>query len=232
MRTMELTAANQDLEAFGYSVSHDLRSPLRLISGFAKILDRNLAGRLDDDERTLFDEIMKNTSRMSDLIDELLKFSRIGRIEVVKNDTDMNNLVNDIITVEKFRETFPRAQITIRALENVPCDAGLIGQVWVNLISNALKYSCKKEEPLVEITCSENEGMLVYSVKDNGAGFDMQYVHKLFNPFQRLHLADDFEGVGVGLSLASRIISKHGGKIRAEGKVNEGAVFHFELPRG
>jgi len=224
----ELKNINKELEAFSYSVSHDLRAPLRAVSGYASILREDYGPQLDEDGLRIIECINDNTAKMGTLIDELLAFSRLGRKEIQKTEIDIYEMVRGVVTdVNKSVEH--GAEIKIDELHKVKADYVLLKQAMYNLISNAVKYSAKKENPVVEISSKEHNGEVIISVKDNGAGFDMRYANKLFGVFQRLHSQEDFEGTGVGLAIVQRIINKHGGKVWAEGKVNEGATFHFSI---
>ncbi len=225
----ELLAVNKELEAFSYSVSHDLRAPLRAVTGFARILEEDYARVLDVEGKRLLDIISKNAERMGILIDDLLSFSRLGRQELQKNEVDMNELVNNVIA-DLDEATRRSTIINVSMLPHVKCDPALMKQVIINLISNAIKYSGKSEHPEVEISSSCTGDEVVFSVKDNGVGFDMRYVDKLFGVFQRLHSDHEFHGTGVGLAIVQRIIHKHNGRVWAEGKVNEGARLYFSLP--
>ncbi len=223
----ELIRINQELESFSYSVSHDLRAPLRAISGFARLLKEGYDDKLDEEGKRILGIIGNNGIKMGKLIDDLLAFSRLGRKELEKRPVDMNELVaNVIIDIEKTVKH--NAEIIIDELEEVKTEETLMHQVWCNLITNAIKYSSKREKPVIEVGhfIDGNEGC-VYYVKDNGVGFDMSYYDKLFGVFQRLHSAEDFEGTGIGLAIVHRIITKHGGKIWAEGKPEGGATFYF-----
>jgi len=226
----QLQAVNTELEAFSYSVSHDLRTPLRAINGYAQMLSEDYSPKLDEEAKRLIDNIKHNTTKMGMLIDDLLAFSRLGRKEIQKSNIDMNELTKEVL-VGINKSIAHSAEIKIGKLHSAKADYSLLYQVMLNLISNAVKYSSKKEHPLVEIFSEEKNGEIIFSVKDNGVGFDMRFVNKLFGIFQRLHKSKDFEGTGVGLAIVQRIISKHGGKVSAEGKVNEGAVFNFSLTK-
>jgi len=228
-RTGELEAANKELESFSYSVSHDLRAPLRVINGFSKLLVRKYGDKLDEDGKENLDAIMANAVHMGNLIDDLLSFSRLGRAELKKNTLDMNDMVRSAID-EVRSSDHNSAEIRLHDLKSAKADPVLLKQVWVNLLSNAAKYSRKREKPIIEIGTLGENGSTTYYVKDNGAGFDMEHYGKLFGVFQRLHKVTEYEGTGVGLALTQRIINRHGGKIWAEAKVNEGATFYFTLP--
>ena len=224
----ELKNANKELDAFTYSVSHDLRAPLRSINGYAQMLDEDYGPKLDIEGKRIIKTICDNAINMGMLIDELLGFSQLGRKEVQLRKINMNELVESVF-IDMDKSFTHKAEIKIGKLYEVEADFGLLRQVMFNLISNALKYSSKKEQPIIEVFSEEKNGDIVFSLKDNGAGFDMKYYDKLFGVFQRLHKQKEFEGVGVGLAIVERIISKHGGKVWAEGKVNEGAQFNFSL---
>lgn len=228
-RTIELENSNKELEAFSYSVSHDLRAPLRIIHGYSEILTSDYAATLDDEGRRMLNIISQNANKMGLLIDNLLNLSRLGRKQLLVHDVDMNTLVHNILKdQDKFVSHL--SHISVDDLDNTHCDSSLIRQVWINLISNAIKYSSKKQIPRIHISSKKHDDEIIYCVKDNGVGFDMKYADKLFGVFQRLHNMDEFEGTGVGLALVHRIISKHGGKVWAEAEVDKGASFCFSLP--
>lgn len=229
-RTSQLEEANRDLESFSYSVSHDLRSPLRSVSGFTKILVDEYGDRLDAEGIRLCGIITSSTAKMGELIDDLLNFSRLGRSTITPGKLNMNELVavvyNDITNdIEK-----SRIRIEIKNLPEINADAGLMKVVWNNLLSNAVKYSSKSLQPAITVDSERSDGMITYSVEDNGAGFDMRYYNKLFGVFQRLHSEDEFEGNGVGLAIVHRIIKRHNGKVWAEGNPGKGAKFFISLP--
>jgi PAS domain S-box-containing protein len=228
-RTAQLAAINKELEAFTYSVSHDLKSPLRIITGYADMLEEDLAGKLGNEGNRLIQVIIGNAERMSQLIDDLLDLSRLSRQQLNKHQVNMNDLVQSVINEQKLLYKHP-FNITSDPLLPASCDSRLLRQVWVNLLSNAIKYSSRMEQPVISIGSYEQGSELVYFVKDNGVGFDMEYAGRLFGVFQRLHKKTDFEGTGVGLALVQRIILKHGGRVWAEAAVNKGAVFYFSLP--
>lgn len=229
-RTAQLQVANKELEAFSYSVSHDLRAPLRAVIGYSTILEEDYEGKLDAEAMRLTSVIKKNTLKMAQLIDDLLAFSRVGRYDLEKTTVNTTAMVREVIA--EVMASYERVTIKwlIGSLPPVKADTNTIRQVWINLVSNAVKYSAKKQEPIIEIGSYIKEGRIVFFVKDNGAGFDQQYSHKLFKVFQRLHSADEFEGTGVGLALVEKIVSKHMGKVWAESVVNNGAAFYFSLP--
>jgi PAS domain S-box-containing protein len=220
---------NKELEAFSYSISHDLRAPLRAINGYAQILEEDHAKIMDEDARRLLESIKANATKMGHLIDELLSFSRLGRKEIVKSKVDMTELIEGIM--RELSAAYPyRAKLKFDHLIPVKADFGLMHQVLSNLLLNALKYSSKKENPQIEIHSRQEGGHVIYDIKDNGAGFNMQYSDKLFGVFQRLHRPDEFEGVGVGLAIVKRIINRHRGQIWAIGDTGVGATFSFSLP--
>ena len=227
----QLEGANVELESFSYSVSHDLRAPLRAIIGYAKILEENYGLHLDKEANRLINNIINNAKKMGQLIDDLLTFSRLGRKELVKITIPMHELVTNICQELKNEQGHRDIEFLIGSLLPIQADHVAIKQVWLNLVSNALKYSNKKDKTIIEIDSEIIGDEIIYSVKDNGAGFDMRYVNKLFCVFQRLHSDEEFEGTGVGLAIVQRIICKHGGRVWAESKVNEGATFFFTLTK-
>lgn len=229
-RTEALALANKELEAFTYSVSHDLRAPLRIIDGFADILVTDYADKLDAEGNRVLGVIMSNARRMGQLIDDLLKLSHLGRKEIDTTTVNMNSLVKSALDEQLPLYNHPQLNITSDLLLSAVCDSHLILQVWNNLLSNALKYSGKQADPRIHISSYKSGNKIVYSVKDNGVGFDMLYVHKLFGIFQRLHKITEFEGTGVGLALVQRIITKHKGDVWAESEIGKGATFFFSLP--
>jgi PAS domain S-box-containing protein len=228
-RTEELKKSNEELEAFSYSVSHDLRAPLRAISGYAGMLEEDYNSILDNEGKRQLGEIKNNAKRMGMLIDDLLNFSRLGRKEVEKSLVDMNNLARFAID-EVGLANNNQVKFNIEKLPPVMADYTLMQNVMINLISNAVKYSSKNNSPVVAINAQTGNNQITYCVSDNGVGFDMEYVHKLFGVFQRLHGNDEFPGTGVGLAIVQRIIQKHKGSVWAEGKIGEGASFYFALP--
>jgi PAS domain S-box-containing protein len=229
-RTAQLESANKELEAFSYSVSHDLRTPLRAIDGFSKILLDGYSDKLDDEGRRLLNVVRDNTRRMGQLIDDMLKFSRTGRVELSFTEIDLEQLVRSVY--EELKPTVPndRLQLEIGRLPSMQGDSAMMRQVFVNLISNAVKFSRDREVPRIEIGAEIKDGETVYHVKDNGVGFDMRYAEKLFGVFQRLHSMSEFEGTGIGLAIVKRIVARHGGRVWAEGRVGEGAAFYFAIP--
>jgi PAS domain S-box-containing protein len=229
-RTQELEETNKELESFSYSISHDLRSPLRAINGFTQILLEDYSDVMDEDAKDVMNDIIHNAKRMGELIDDLLEFSRLGKQGLTKGNQNMSELVRIVIGELKVLEKGREVEFDVKPLEMVKGDRMMLKQVMVNLVSNALKYSSKKQKSVIEIGCYKENGSQIYFVKDNGVGFDMAYYDKLFGVFQRLHSQGEFEGTGVGLAIVQRIIAKHGGKVWAEGKVNEGATFYISLP--
>jgi PAS domain S-box-containing protein len=230
-RTVQLEAANQELESFSYSVSHDLRAPLRAIDGFSRILLKDHGDRLDAEGQRLLEIIRVNTRDMGQLIDDLLAFSRLGRREMQVADLDMGTLVQDVVRELQDTPGDRTVRWDLQPLPGSRADRALIHQVWVNLLGNALKFTRPRESAVIEVGCRSAAHEEVYYVKDNGVGFDMQYAPKLFGVFQRLHRYEEFEGTGVGLALVQRIVQRHGGRVWAEGQVNGGATFYFSLPR-
>lgn len=230
-RTAQLEAANKELEAFTYSVSHDLRAPLRAIGGYARILSEDFGPLLDDEGKRVCSVIIESAQNMGRLIDDLLAFSRIGRTEIRFSSFDMTALVKSIFLELTHSNERDRIDFQVAPLAPTKGDPALLRQVWVNLLSNAIKFSSRKERAVIAVSAEEKEGMIVYSTRDNGAGFDMQYANKLFGVFQRLHGARDFEGTGVGLAIVQRIVQRHGGRVWAEGKPEIGATFYFTLPK-
>lgn len=227
----ETKLLNQELEAFAYSVSHDLRAPLRSINGYTQILKDDFSEKVDAEGKRVINVIVNNAKKMGQLIDDLLNFSRTGRKEIVKATVNMTDYVepilNELVASEKKRQI----KVDMQPLGTSTVDVNLIRQVWTNLLSNAIKYTRKKEIAHITIGSYDNPDETVYYVKDNGVGFDMQYVGKLFGVFQRLHKPEDFEGTGVGLALSKRIIDRHKGRIWAVAKENGGAEFYFSIPK-
>lgn len=236
-RTKELTLANdelkkaqEELEAFSYSVSHDLRAPIRAINGYTQILIEDHIDAIDDDGKNVLNGIIKNSNKMGVLIDDLLAFSKLGRKQVSAVNINMKTLVTGVIsdlTIEKDENT-PLFEIDDLAPANG--DPSLIKQVWINLISNAIKYSKYKSETRIKITSTSKNDKIIYSIKDWGAGFDMEYYDKLFGVFQRLHSQDEFSGTGIGLAIVQKIVNRHHGTVWAESKLDAGAKFYFSLP--
>lgn len=229
-KTAELEAAVKELESFSYSVSHDLRAPLRAINGFAQVLAEDYLEQIDAEGKVFLEEIISNSRKMGQLIDNLLEFSRVGKQAVTMYTVDVGQLVSDVLT--ELKQLEPNRQITIRVQKLAKCqgDRNMLKQVFINLLSNAFKYTSKKQEAIVEIGSYTEDSNQVYYIKDNGAGFDMRYYDKLFGVFQRLHSSNEFDGTGVGLAIVQKIIAKHGGKVWAEATVNKGACFYISLP--
>ena len=229
-RTSELKEANKGMESFSYSVSHDLRTPLRVINGYSGLLFKKYGENMNEEAVEFIKAIRENANHMGHLIDDLLNLSRLGRQEMSKTSVNMNDIVSEAVSELRAEDaTGTKAEIVIKDIKETMADAGLIKQAWLNIISNAIKYSKKKSRPRIEIGSMEKENNIIYYVKDNGAGFDMAHSDKLFGPFQRLHDKTEFEGTGVGLAIVHQIIIKHGGRIWAEGKVDKGATFYFTL---
>jgi PAS domain S-box-containing protein len=230
-RAAQLEATNKELESFSYSVSHDLRSPLRAIDGFSLMLQEDYAALLDDEGKRLLQVIQDNSRKMAELIDDLLAFSKLGRQPIKAAEVDMTALAEEAFEEVRANINHVPARIVMAQLPPARGDRALLRQVWVNLLSNALKYSGTREQALIEVTGRLNGTQTIYTVKDNGVGFDMQYYAKLFGVFQRLHSAEEFPGTGVGLAIVQRVVTRHGGRVWAEGKLHEGATFHFSLPK-
>ena len=231
-RTAQLEAANKELETFSYSVSHDLRAPLRAIDGFSRILQDSYDEQLDAEGKRLLNVVRDNTHKMGQLIDDILAFSRSGRVELNFSRIDMEKLTHEVI--EELRTSVGvdenKVQIEIEPIPPCSGDRAMMHQVMVNLLSNAIKFSGLKNPATIKVGGSLQRAEAVYFVRDNGAGFDMQYADKLFGLFQRLHAVDEFEGTGIGLAIVKRIVTRHGGRVWAEGKLNEGATIYFALP--
>jgi PAS domain S-box-containing protein len=231
-RSTELEAINKELEAFAYSVSHDLRAPLRHMAGYTELLQKRASSGLDEKSNHYIAMMLESAKRMGNLIDDLLAFSRIGRAETQNTLVNLGQLVREALT-EVRHDTEGRDIIwKIGTLPDFYGDRSMLRLVLVNLITNAIKFTRTRPQAEIEIGCAEGNGNeLVVSVRDNGVGFDMKYVNKLFGVFQRLHPSDEFEGTGIGLATVQRIINRHGGKVWAEGAVDAGATFYFSAPR-
>jgi len=236
-RTVELEAANRDLsvanrelEAFGDSVSHDLRAPLRTIDGLLRVVQEDFGVGFPPEAHRHIEAISAQAARMSALIEDLLRLSRLGREPLQKQAVDIRALVLEVVGELRAAEEARQLDITVADLPAAQADPSLLRQVWVNLVANALKFTRRRERALIEIGAGARDGQKLYSIRDNGAGFDPRRAERLFGIFQRLHAAKDFEGTGVGLSIARRIIERHGGSIWAEGEPDKGAAFHFTLP--
>jgi light-regulated signal transduction histidine kinase (bacteriophytochrome) len=231
-RTAQLEVANKELEAFSYSVSHDLRAPLRAIDGFSRILLEEYAEPLPHDARDYLNSVRANAQQMGWLVDDLLAFARLGRQPIKKQPLDPVKLVRQCLDELRGEQDGRRVEIVVGDLP--PCDAEpvLLKQVWTNLLSNAIKYTRGREVATIEVGCRVDGGPAgerTYFVRDNGVGFDMRYVDKLFGVFQRLHRAEDYKGTGVGLAIVQRIIHRHGGRVWAEAQPGQGATFSFTL---
>lgn len=229
-RTQDLENSNKALEAFSHSVSHDLRAPLRAINGFSQLLVQKYQDVLDNEASRLVKIVVENTNRMDQLINGLLKISKVSSLEIKKNTIDMNAMVCSVIAENVSKEDKDRITFIIPSLIEGFGDHVLIRQVWVNLLENAIKFSRKKEKPVIKLSSYPENNQIIYQIKDNGAGFNSAYQNKLYTIFQRLHSEEEFQGTGVGLALIHRIIQKHGGKVWAEGEEGQGATFYFSLP--
>jgi two-component system, sensor histidine kinase and response regulator len=226
----DLVTANADLETFGYSVSHDLRAPLRHILGYAGFLEASAGSKLNEQERGHLETIKKAAQRMAQLIDDLLAFARIGQAEMRKTQVGMDALLQE--TLDQLQPDLANRNVIwdVHPLPQVLGDINLLRQVWVNLVANAVKYTRQRDPANIGIHAVVQDNEVVFQVRDNGAGFDMNYADKLFGVFQRLHLESQFEGTGIGLANVRRIVQRHGGRTWAEGKEGEGATFYFSLP--
>jgi signal transduction histidine kinase len=230
-RATELEATNKELESFAYSVSHDLRAPLRHVVGFSELLQKQASSSLDDKSHRYMRTILESAKRMGNLIDDLLAFSRIGRAETRQTKVDLEQLVKEVVA-EIGQDTRGRdIAWKIGALPVCYGDRSMLRLVVVNLVANAVKFTRARRPAEIEVGSVDNKTEVEVFVKDNGAGFDMQYVDKLFGVFQRLHLREEFEGTGIGLATVQRIIHRHGGNVRGEGAVEQGATFYFSLPK-
>ncbi len=230
-RTEELAAANRELESFSYSVSHDLRTPLRAIDGFSGILLDDYADKLDEEGVRLLKVVRDNTVRMGQLIDDMLNFSRTGRLALTFSKIDMETLAHTVYDELQPFVSGANLHVEIESLPPAEGDSAMLRQVFVNLLSNAIKFSRAKETAEIKVGAFSAGNETVYYVKDNGAGFDMQYANKLFGVFQRLHGVTEFEGTGIGLAIVKRIVNRHGGRVWAEGEIGKGATFYFSIPR-
>ena len=231
-RTIELEAVNKELEAFAYSISHDLRAPLRHMAGYAELLQKNASSSLDEKSRRYMTMILEAAKRMGDLIDDLLAFSRIGRAETNKTVVSLEQLVKEALNEVRPETDGRDIDWKIGALPNLYGDRSMLRLALVNLVSNAVKFSRKRQQPEIELGCVDGkENEIVVFIRDNGVGFDMKYVNKLFGVFQRLHRAEEFEGTGIGLATVQRIIHRHGGRVWADGLVDRGATFYFSVPK-
>jgi signal transduction histidine kinase len=230
-RTAELEAVNKELGSFSYSVSHDLRAPIRAINGYTRILLEDYGEKLDAEGNKVLHAIINNSKKMGELIDDLLAFSKLGRKQVTFSEIFMNELVQSVRDELTFDDGDNIPMFDVQILPSAKGDKSLIRQVWINLISNAVKYSRHKPSTKIEIGAYEQDKMVVYCVKDSGAGFDMQYYDKLFGVFQRLHSQEEFEGTGIGLAIVHKIVDRHRGTVWAESVLDEGTSFYFSLPK-
>jgi PAS domain S-box-containing protein len=228
-RTVELTAANKELESFTYSVAHDLRAPLRHIDAFSKILGEDCAESLPPEAQHYLNNIRHSTAKMSQLVDDLLNLARVGRQELRRQPTPLGALVNEVLADLKEETAGRTLEWHIQPLPAIECDPGLMKQVFANLLSNAVKYTRPRSVAVIEVGCRKMSGDSAVFVRDNGVGFNMKYADKLFGVFQRFHRAEEFEGTGVGLATVDRIVRKHGGHIWAEAAVDQGATFYFTV---
>jgi light-regulated signal transduction histidine kinase (bacteriophytochrome) len=228
-RTEQVEAINKELEAFTYSVSHDLRAPLRGMSGFARVLEEDYGDRLDDDGRRYLEIIKSNAAQMGRLIDDLLSLSRLGRQPLKAATISLDELAQDAFREASADDKNRSIEFTIDPLPKPTGDANLIKQVLINLLSNAVKFTRNAAPARIHVGSTSQNGDVVYFVQDNGAGFDMRYANKLFGVFQRLHGPEEFAGTGVGLAIVKRIVERHGGRIWAEGEPGKGATFYFTL---
>lgn len=230
-QTEQLESANKELEAFSYSVSHDLRAPLRAIDGYTRILVEDYEAHLDAEGKRICSVISGEARRLGQLIDDLLAFSRLGRKEMYTSKVDMKALAISVFDELIKGENEERIDFQIAKLPAVKADPSLMRQVWTNLLANAIKFTSRKERAVIKLGTRQSKDEYIYYVSDTGAGFDMEYVDKLFGVFQRLHSESEFEGTGVGLAIVQRIIRRHGGRVWAEGESEKGATFYFALPR-
>lgn len=235
-QTAELAAAYRDLESFSYSVSHDLRSPLRAIRGFADLFVEEFGAAVPEEGRRQLDHVVAGAARMDQLIEDLLKFCRFSRTPLIRREVDLGSMVRRILAELQARETHRAVTVDMGELPPVEGDASLLEQVLINLLSNAFKFTRHKSDACVSVGSfaapkADGSGALerIYFVRDNGAGFDMKHAGKLFGVFQRLHSQEQFEGTGVGLSIVQRVVQRHGGRIWAESALGQGAAFYFVL---
>jgi light-regulated signal transduction histidine kinase (bacteriophytochrome) len=230
-RTVELEATNKELESFSYSISHDLRAPLRAIDGYSRMVEEDYGDKFDGEGKRMLSIVREEALKMGHLIDDLLAFSKLSRKSLDETqDIDMTAMAKNVAQEILRDQNAERVRLDIWPLPPAKGDGALLRQVWVNLISNALKYSGSRPQAEVVVTGEVVNGEAIYRVQDNGVGFDMKYAGKLFGVFQRLHKAEEFEGTGVGLAIVHRVITRHGGTVRADGRPGEGATFYFTLP--
>ncbi len=228
-RIAQLEDTNRELEAFTYSVSHDLRAPLRAMDGFTRILHEEHASEFSPEARHDLELVRANAQHLSALVDDLLDFSRAGRQPLTKVHVAMTSLVQQVLSELELERRVRAVEITLRELPSAEADPQLFKQVWVNLLSNALKFTRPRSPARIEIGAVLQGDRIAYYMKDNGVGFDMRYVEKLFGVFQRLHSVEEFEGTGVGLAIVARIVERHGGQVWATGTPDKGATFYFTL---
>jgi len=228
-RTAELERANHELNAFTYSISHDLRAPVRSLNGFSNMLKESEAESLTPQGLELLGRILRNSRRMGDMIDDLLRLSRIGRGGLTVQQVDLDALVSDIVS--EISESYSRTEVSLGRLHGADCDRGLVRQVFENLVGNAFKFSANVEAPRVEVGAKTADGERIFYVRDNGVGFEMRYADRLFGVFQRLHNESEFPGTGVGLAIVKRIVERHGGRIWADSTPNQSTTFSFTLCR-
>jgi light-regulated signal transduction histidine kinase (bacteriophytochrome) len=230
-RTAALETANQDLQGFSYSVSHDLRAPIRAITGFCALLEADHGSQLDTEAKRKLTIVKSEADRMGRLIDDLLAFSRLGRKSLQPTELDMAALAGTVWERIEREETSKKFEMRLGSLPAAHGDQRLLEQVWTNLLSNAVKFSSKSENPIIEVGGIADTDEYVYFVRDNGAGFDPKYADRLFGVFQRLHDEGEFPGTGVGLALVHKIVTRHGGRVWGDGKPGDGATFYFTLPK-
>lgn len=228
-RTAELEAAQKELEDFSYSVSHDLRAPLRAVNGFARITLEEYGPQLPEEGRRYLERVRNAGEKMGELIESLVAFSRFGRQALKREAVDSSKVVQSALEETQNGQQRPQIEFRLGKLPDCNADPHLLRQVWINLLANAIKFSSTRAPAIIEAGCVRENAENIYFVRDNGVGFDMQYSNKLFGVFQRLHRADEFPGVGIGLAIAQRIVHRHGGRIWAEGKVGHGATFYFTI---
>jgi signal transduction histidine kinase len=231
-RTAELVAANQELESFTYSVSHDLRAPLRHVDGFAQFLEEEYGKQLPAEAGSLVQKIRRGSQNMGRLVDDLLNLSRVGKRELARQRTELTPLVEGVVAEIKLDNANRRIEWRTETLPAVECDPGLVKLLFMNLLANSAKYTRPREQARIEVGQKTVEGVTAFYVRDNGVGFNMKYAGKLFGVFQRLHRTEEFEGTGVGLATVARIVGKHGGNIWAEAELDKGATFYFTLAQG
>jgi signal transduction histidine kinase len=229
-RTAQLETVNRELEAFSHSVSHDLRAPLRHILGFSEILREEFYDKLPEKARSYLDTITDAAKKMNRLIDDLLNLSRTNRVELKKSPLKMNQVLDEALSELSPQLENRKVEFKISPMPEVSGDYNLLRMVWINLLDNAIKYTRTRETAVISVDCKKEKKELIFCIRDNGVGFDMNYADKLFGVFQRLHSLDEFEGNGIGLSNVRRIISRHSGRTWAEAEVDKGAAFYFSLP--